>query len=278
MNRSQPGSHTSCLASVDSGAIYYYALVGGGDLESLERALNANRAEVERELAKAEEELDELRGRERKLEETIGRARLVLGMDPLIAVAAGGDRPVEPRLPLHEALARVLRTQGNRVMTARELADAVNQTGLYRKKDGSAVDIGQIHARVHNYDRLFARAGGGIQLRDTNAPAVDGSLTERFDAAMLEVYASAMREAGYPARRFLAMVRGRGGLEAARQLLTKPGVSEGFRRLAEARKLDLTMEYQVLRPEFADLFSEDERGIARDRLASHGTDEDELAH
>ena len=66
------------------------------------------------------------------------------------------------------------------------------------------------------------------------------------------------------------MVRGRGGLEAARQLLAKPRIPEGFRRLAEARKLDLTMEILVLTPEFAQLFPEREREIAKERLLGHG--------
>lgn len=246
-------------------------------MESLERALNANRAEVERELAKAEEALEDLQAQQRRLEAAIRRARLVLGIEPVTAAADNrGAGPPDSPLPLHEAMARVLREQGDRAMTARELADEVNRTGLYRKRDGSPVDTGQIHARAHNYDRLFVRAGGGIRLRETDAPAVDPILGKRFDAAMLEVYAAAMREVNYPARRFLAMVRGRGGLEAARQLLAKPGVSEGFRRLAEAGKTDLTMEFLVLTPEFAQLFSERERVIARDRLLRHGTREDDL--
>ncbi len=246
-------------------------------MESLERALNANRAEVEQELAKAEGELDRLRAQERRLEDAIRRARLVLGLEPVIGTPDPGRAgPQVPPLPLHEALARILRTEGNRTMTARELADEVNRTGLYRKRDGSPVDIGQIHARVHNYDRLFVRAGGGIRLRETDSTAVDPMVSKRFDAAMLEVYAAAMREVGYPARRFLAMVRGRGGLEAARQLLAKPGVSEGFRRLAAAGKLDITMEYLVLTPEFAQLFSEKEREIARERLLRYGMREEDL--
>jgi hypothetical protein len=120
------------------------------------------------------------------------------------------------------------------------------------------------------------RAGGWIQLRDVQTPEASPEIVERFDRAMLEVYASAMREVGYPARRFLAMVRGRGGIEAARQLLAKPGVSEGFRRLAEARKLDLTMEYQVLTPEFAPLFTDGERDVARTRLLDYGMPESNL--
>jgi len=243
-------------------------------VESLERVLSANRVEIERALVEAEGELDELRNRERKLEQVITRARLLLGLEPLAQDLDQSAHRVS-QLPLHEAIANVLRANGNRVMSAREIADEVNRAHLYTKGDGSPVDIGQIHARVHAYDRLFIRAGGGIQLRATDA-AVDPEMAERFDAAMLEVYASAMREVGYPARRFLAMVRGRGGLEAARQLLSKPGVSEGFRRLAEARKLDLTMEYQVMTAEFSQLFSDRERQIARDRLLSHGLGEAQL--
>ena len=99
------------------------------------------------------------------------------------------------------------------------------------------------------------------------APA---ELIAEFDDAMLEVYDAAMREARYPARRFLQMLRRRGGVGAARELLRRPGVSEGFKRLAEARKLDLTMEYQVLRPRFQSMFTAAERGVARERLLGHG--------
>ncbi len=101
-------------------------------------------------------------------------------------------------------------------------------------------------------------------------PLEDAAVVHRFDAAMLEVYEAAMREVRYPARRFLAMVRRRGGLDAAQRLLRKPGVSEGFRRLTEAQKLELTMEYQVLQPEFAGLFTDEERTVARQRLVDNG--------
>jgi len=239
-------------------------------MEPLERALTANRVEVERELRKAEKELEVLRSRERALEISIARARHLLGLEePSVPEAQAG--PVATgHMPLHDALLRVLRDNDNRPMTARELADEVNARQLYRKADGSPVDIGQIHARVHNYDRLFIREGGRIRLKDAELQTHDPTLLAEFDAAMLEVYDAAMREVGYSARRFLYMTRRRGGHEAARHLLAKPGVSEGFGRLAEARKLQLTMEYQVLRPKFAALFSDEERGVARRRLIDHG--------
>lgn len=245
-------------------------------MDGLERAMAEQRAAIEAELARAEAELADLRERERRLVDMIRRARALLG---LTGDDSGGDEggPAPATfLPLHEAMAKVLRENRNRVMSARELADGVNASGLYRTRDGSPVEIGQIHARAHNYGRLFERAGGGIRLRDVSAVEAPGDDLERFDAAMLEVYAAAMREVGYPARRFLAMVRGRGGIDAARTLLAKPGVSEGFRRLAEARKFQLTMEYQVLTPAFAPLFTEEERRTARTRLLEHGCTEDRL--
>lgn len=245
-------------------------------MESLERALSANRAEVQQELAKAEAELDALRTRERALERMIARARFVLEMEGQPIMPNTGPGPAGGHVLLHEAMIQALRNRNNLPMSARELADAVNRSGLYRKRDGSPVDPGQIHARVHNYPRLFIREGGRIRLRESIEPAHDPAVLARFDAAMLEVYDAAMREVRYPARRFLYMTRRRGGLEAARHLLAKQGESEGFKRLAEARKLTLTMEYQVLKPEFATLFNEAELSVARQRLLDRGMAERDL--
>jgi hypothetical protein len=83
---------------------------------------------------------------------------------------------------------------------------------------------------------------------------------------MVAVYESAKREAGYNATRFLQMVSTQGGVGAARQLLAAGGVSDGFAALWQAGRPDLTVEAQVLRPEFADLFTAEERRIAADRL------------
>jgi len=45
--------------------------------------------------------------------------------------------------------------------------------------------------------------------------------------------------------------------------LRKDEVSDGFTTLWELRPLDLSVEAYVLRPEYAPLFTEEERGIAR---------------
>lgn len=245
-------------------------------MESLERALLANRTEVEREMANAEVELVALRQRINALEALISRARNVLGLegdsDPL-----PDGREVKADQSLHGVLIRILRERGNAPMTARALADAVNRSGLYRKRDGSDVDPSQIHARVHRYAYLFVRDEGGIRLQEAEPRSTDRSLLRRFDKAMQGVYDGALSQVGYSARRFLNMVHRRGGLQAAQHLLAQPGESEGFRRLARARKLELTMEYQVLRPEFKELFTEEERDIAKRRLTEAGLDPGRLA-
>jgi hypothetical protein len=241
------------------------------------RALGANRDQVEDELSRAEAELDALRTRERVLKRLIARARVLLEVEAKPTISDSRPAATGDQLLLHEAMIHVLRDRSNVPMSARELADDINRSGLYRKRDGSPVDAGQIHARVHNYPRLFVREGGRILLREATEPTHDPAILARFDAAMLEVYDAAMREVSYPARRFLYMTRRRGGLEAARHLLAKQGESEGFKRLAEARKLSLTMEYQVLRPEFDSLFNGAELAVARQRLLDRGMTERDLA-
>jgi len=88
---------------------------------------------------------------------------------------------------------------------------------------------------------------------------------------MLSLYEVWRDAAGYRAIRFLQMVRRRGGVEAARRLLGRKGVSKGFVALHKAGKLHLTMEAMLVEsPEWQTLFSPEELRIARKRLADHG--------
>lgn len=54
-----------------------------------------------------------------------------------------------------------------------------------------------------------------------------------------------------------------GGVQVARQLLRTQTSSDGFTTLWSADRLDLTVKSHVLKPEFTNLFTDDERGIAR---------------
>ena len=96
------------------------------------------------------------------------------------------------------------------------------------------------------------------------------ALEVRFNAAMVELYRRAKAEAHYTGTRFLQMVTEHGGVETARILLHTPNVSDGYTALWERGRLDLTMEALVLLPEWNDLFTDDERAIARQRLTEYG--------
>lgn len=93
-----------------------------------------------------------------------------------------------------------------------------------------------------------------------------------FDDAMISIYRRAREETGYVASYFIQMVSELGGLETARQLLRAPAPSEGFTTLWEKKRLDLSVEYHVLLPQFEHLFDRREREIAYRRLKDYGFD------
>jgi hypothetical protein len=91
-------------------------------------------------------------------------------------------------------------------------------------------------------------------------------LERGFEVAMYEIYDRAGREVGYWASRYRQLVDRRHGLGAARYLLHQRATSDGYRRLREAGRLDLTVEALVLKSRFRPLFTAEEIGIARARL------------
>jgi hypothetical protein len=67
-------------------------------------------------------------------------------------------------MTLHEEIATIL-LESSRPMTTAELADAVNERGIYSKRDKTLVTSFQIHGRTRNYPRLFDRDGQMVRLR-----------------------------------------------------------------------------------------------------------------
>jgi len=92
------------------------------------------------------------------------------------------------------------------------------------------------------------------------------SLESEFDQAMLGIYREAKVEEGYIASFFLQMVYDLGGLAAAKQLINSTTPSEGFTRLWELGRLDLTVESVALEPRWKTLFTPEELRRARQRL------------
>ena len=93
-------------------------------------------------------------------------------------------------------------------------------------------------------------------------------LERAFDEAMMQIYLVAKNQAAYNATRFFQMLGEHGGVETARRLL--PHMSDGFTQLWQRNRLDLTVESLILEPQWHDLFSDDEREMARRRLHECG--------
>lgn len=95
-------------------------------------------------------------------------------------------------------------------------------------------------------------------------------LEKRFEQEMIDIYMTAKKECGYNASRFLQMLGAKGGLAAAKQLISKPGGTDGFTTLWEHGRLDLSVEAHVLNAEYAELFTDEERRMCRERLEQFG--------
>ena len=74
------------------------------------------------------------------------------------------------------------------------------------------------------------------------------------------------RTLGYKPIAFEMMLGEEGGVETAHRLLASYRYQDGFRRLWELGRLDLSLECHVLRPTYRTLFSNQELEEARKRL------------
>jgi 5-methylcytosine-specific restriction protein A len=98
------------------------------------------------------------------------------------------------------------------------------------------------------------------------------NLEDDLTAALVDAYQRSGEEVGYWAHRFIRAVRRNGGLVNSKRML-KPrtsGQRAGLDALLEAGRPDLTVEAIVLQPRFHELFSDDERAVASERLGEYG--------
>ena len=95
------------------------------------------------------------------------------------------------------------------------------------------------------------------------------SLETRFEAAMRAIYDRAWKECRYRPTYFLQMVNERGGVGAARSLIAGR-TSDGFAKLWELGRLDLSVEALVQQDPWRELFGDDERKVAAHRLTAAG--------
>jgi hypothetical protein len=93
------------------------------------------------------------------------------------------------------------------------------------------------------------------------------ALEQKFHEAMFTIYRRARAEARYNATRFLEMITRDRGLMVAKILINAPQVSDGYTELYMRKRLDLTVEAEVIdHPMWYPLFDPKEIERARDRL------------
>lgn len=92
-------------------------------------------------------------------------------------------------------------------------------------------------------------------------------LEAQFHEAMIQLYHD-IDDAGinYRPTRMLQQVQLYGGLATARRYLNDSNVTDGFVRLWEADRLDLTVEMLTLREPWRQLFTPEELAAAQHRL------------
>jgi hypothetical protein len=95
-------------------------------------------------------------------------------------------------------------------------------------------------------------------------------LENKFNKEMMNIYFTAKKELKYSATRFMQLVSDKGGVQAAKQLISKDGGTYGFEILWEHKRLDLSVEAAVLKEEYRQLFTEDERNLCIERLRDFG--------
>ena len=86
-------------------------------------------------------------------------------------------------------------------------------------------------------------------------------LEDEFKLFLLDLADRTKEKTGYNPTQFRHMVGENGGLKTAKYLISTPDPSEGYTRLWEEGRLDLTVEYQILKAEggkWQRLFSEEE--------------------
>lgn len=94
------------------------------------------------------------------------------------------------------------------------------------------------------------------------------ALEKAWHREMLQIYADA-KAINYNASYFIRMVEEMGGLAAAKRLINDAQPSDGFTRLWELGRLDISVEARALKPEHRPLFSSEEINGCRRRLADY---------
>lgn len=102
------------------------------------------------------------------------------------------------------------------------------------------------------------------------------SLEDSFERHVDETTKRLYRETRYFPTFFMQMVADHGAVGAAKRLIMSQAPAEGFVKLYDLGRLDMTVEAFAVLPWWASLFTEEERAAARARLTQYGQNVDRI--
>ena len=96
------------------------------------------------------------------------------------------------------------------------------------------------------------------------------SIEKQFECRCIDVANKTAAVLSRDVPYFRQMLASRGAVGAATHLVHRHQPSSTFEALRRANRLDLTMESVILEPEWASLFTDADKAVARARLRHHG--------
>ena len=87
---------------------------------------------------------------------------------------------------------------------------------------------------------------------------------------MIRIYRETDIQCNYKAAGFFQMIQNDGAIITAKEIVNKTELTEGFMKLAECNRLDLSVEALIIQEKYKELFTPKERKICISRLKKHG--------
>jgi hypothetical protein len=133
-----------------------------------------------------------------------------------------------------------------------------------------AVSDEELDALIRGDEELVASSVPRATAIDPLSWSLPGDLATGFERALMNNYLQARRELGYEIPGLLAKITDRGGVMAAKELMTDEQWPLGFLYLKEQNRLDLSIEALATMDEFRQLFDRYVLGLAELRLEASG--------
>lgn len=87
---------------------------------------------------------------------------------------------------------------------------------------------------------------------------------------MIKIYRETDAQCNYRATGFFQKIQSDGAITTAKEIINNEELTEGFIKLAECNRLDLSVEALIVQEKYKELFTPKERKICINRLKKHG--------